>query len=171
VYILKRDTDHVLELKSDLFLAKQLTQEGRTKYLEVMLKIAKNLSGSGCADGFSGVNIGVGFVSSDCGRKIKQRFRLVDNYKPMTLPLKLANWGICVLMLLIFSASFLFVVQPSVERPPDFQESDMFELNLDDAGTYLTNNNNGSYSLYSNGTYICDVFDVKPEPFSRLPIR
>ena len=167
IYILKRDANHLLELKSDLSLAKQLTQESRTQYLEAMLKIAKHLSRKKYVQTLS--SVGVSFVSSNNGRKIKQRFQLVNCCKPLSMPQKLGNLCACVLMLLIFAFSFLFVVQPATAHPPDFFEAGMFTINEDTA--YLIDNQDGSYSLYSDGIYIFDIHDITAEPFSSFPVK
>ena len=169
IHILRRDADHLLELKSDLSLAKKLTEEARTQYLETLLKIAKSLPSKKFENRTHNISsIGIGFLTFGYGRKIKQRFQLVNSYKPMTVSQKIKNVCVCIFVLLAFTASFLFVVQPRTERPPDFNGSSMFTINMDDA--YLIDNKDGSYSLYSYGVKICDVHDITIEPFSSVPI-
>ena len=165
--LLRKDANHLLELKSDLALVRHLSEEMRTQYLEVLLKVAKDLSGM--KQNAKLLGVGIGFINSESGKKMKQRFNLVDRYKPMDKLQNIANWCVCFLMLITFSVSFLFVVQPYTEHPSDFLDSSIFTINEENA--YLVVNKDGSYSLYLDGVYVIDIYDITTEPFSSINIK
>ncbi len=167
LYLLKRNTDHLLELKTDLSLARQLSEKSRTQYLETILKVVKYQSSLKHHQKLS--SVGIGFASSNSGRKIRQRFQLVDCYKPMNWLQKSANWCICILMLVSFFLSFSFIVQPYIDHPPNFNDSEMFIIN--GSNSYLIDNKDGSYSLYSDGIYMTNIYNITDEPFSSFTIK
>jgi beta-lactamase regulating signal transducer with metallopeptidase domain len=165
--ILKKDANHLLELKSDLILVRNLSEEMRTQYLEVLLKVAKEVSIRNQSN--EALLVGIGFINSGKEAQIMQRFHLIDRYKPLDKLHDITNRCVCSIMIITYLISFLFILQSYTDHPPDFNKSELFTIEEDNS--YLIDNKDGSYSLYSNGVYIIDIYDIANEPFSSLIIK
>lgn len=167
LYFLKREINHLLELKSDFILAKQLTEEERTEYLETIFKVLKQQSKMKQDQNLS--QVGIGFVSHKKRKKIKQRFEFINHYKSMNWLQRFLNYALCLFLLLSFCCSFFFLVQPYMDSPSIQNDCDILTINKDTS--YLLDNKDGSYSLYQDGRYIVKVPDITIEPFSTLTIH
>lgn len=167
LYFLRREVNHLLELKSDFSLARQLTEEERTEYLETILKVLEQQSKMKKNQNLS--QVGIGFVSHKKRKKIKQRFEFINHYKPISWLQRFLNYALCLLLLLSFFCSFFFIVQPYAEPSSIQNDCDIFTINEDTS--YLIANKDGSYSLYEDGVYLFDIQDKTIEPFSSFTVH
>ena len=99
---------------------------------------------------------------------IKQRFRLVLDYKPRQWTRIALCTMICIVIILSLLLSYMFVLQPAYEVD-ESQEPGTFEITPDTS--YLIPNGDGTFAIYSDGLFRGNLEDINTEPFSLLPIR
>jgi beta-lactamase regulating signal transducer with metallopeptidase domain len=167
VHILRHELNCILEIQCDLSITSQMDEKTRINYLEGILKVIRaseqntfpNAVPIDCA----------ALVSTNKAKKIEQRFKLVLDYdsgkKKRILPMLL----LCTMILLFFVASYRFVIQPRTYSTVKVGYEDTFTITPENS--YLSINKNGTYSLYSDGKYRCDISEIDKEPFSSLPIK
>ncbi len=167
VHLLRRELDHILEIQCDLSITSQMDEQRRISYLESILKVireARNITvlhttPMNCA----------ALVSTNNTQKIEQRFNLVLEYNSSSKKQhKFHILLMCSMILLTFLASYKLVIQPVYSAPAQSQE-EIFDINPENS--YLILNENGTYSLYADGKYRCDIPNIDTEPFSLLPVK
>lgn len=153
VHILRHDLNHILEIQCDLSVTSKMDEKSRTNYLENILKIMKaankdtllHTTPMNCA----------ALVSTNKTKKIEQRFSLVLNYdsgrKQRIFPVFL----LCTVILLSFLASYKVVIQPMYQPTAEAGSEEIFSINPQNS--YLTYNEDGSYSVYADGKYRFDI--------------
>jgi beta-lactamase regulating signal transducer with metallopeptidase domain len=167
VHLLRRELDHILEIQCDLSITSQMDEQRRIRYLESILKVireARNITvlhttPMNCA----------ALVSTNKTQKIEQRFNLVLDYNSSSKKQhKFHILLMCAMILLTFLALYKLVIQPVYTVPAQSQE-EIFDINPENS--YLILNENGTYSLYADGKYRCDITNIDTEPFSLLPVK
>ena len=71
-------------------------------------------------------------------------------------------------MIFLFIGSYFFVVQPN-SLPEEYELGVYFEITPENS--FLIKNDNGTYSLFVNDTYKCNIDNIAEEPFSLLEIK
>lgn len=167
VHILRNELNHILEIQCDLSVTSQMDEKTRIDYLEGILKVIR-ASEQDTFPNAVPINCAA-LVSTNKEKKIEQRFKLVLDYdsdkKKRILPVLL----LCTIILLSFVASYRFVIQPRTYSTVKAGYEDTFTITPENS--YLSINKDGTYSLYSDGKYRCDIQEIDKEPFSSLPIK
>lgn len=164
IYLLKYDIDNTLEVKNDLYLTSKMAEKEKMEYLQTILKIAKNLR----TVKFQNSSTSIGLVVNNKRHPLKQRFDFILEYVPQNNIKKINILLFYVVMFLLFISSYFFVIQPYGEPPKEDENGIIYDINS--TNSFITKNKNGTYSLYINNDYICDVIDITVEPFSSLEI-
>jgi len=162
VHLLKHELNHILEIQCDLSITSQMNEKARINYLESILSVIRA----------AGENNFCHTIPADCTalvstnkpNKIEQRFNLVLDYgsgkKQRIFPTVL----LCALILVILFVSYNIVIQPRTFSTAKAGYEETFTITPENS--YLTINGDGTYSLYSDGTYRCDIPQINEEPFS-----
>jgi len=167
VHILRRELNHILEIQCDLSLTSQMDEEARISYLNSILKVIRAARKN---SSFHTIPMNcAAMASTNKTKKIEQRFSLVLDYdsdrKQRMLPVLLLS----TMILLSLFASYKVVIQPRTLSTVKAGYEETFTITPE--SSYLTENKNGTYSLYADGKYRCDITKIDEEPFSSLPIK
>ncbi|HHX61296.1 MAG TPA: hypothetical protein GX707_11390 [Epulopiscium sp.] len=158
VYLLNHQIDKMLEIRTDLEVTKNLNEYEKTKYLDCLLMVAKNLS-SGTHDYYS--------VAFDNGKSslLSQRFHLIlgPYNRPNNKSFKNILMAIPLVILLCFS--YVTVFESYSIAPEDAS----YTIELTTKNSYLVENQEGGYDLYFNDAYFGTVNSIK-DSYSDLPI-
>lgn len=167
VHILKQELNHILEIQCDLSITSKMNEESRVNYLESILKIIKSSRKSALPQTIP-MNCAA-LVSTNKTKKIEQRFTLVLGYDSNKKQHIFQVMLLCSMILLSFLASYKVVIQPRTFSPVKAGYEETFTITPENS--YLTANENGTYSLYADGIYRFDISEIDEEPFSSLPIK
>lgn len=166
VHILRRELNHILEIQCDLSITSKMDEEARINYLSIILKVIKTAKNTlpqaipmNCA----------AMVTTSNSKKIEQRFKLVIDYNSGKKQNMLPIFLLCTFILFFSLASYRFIVQPRYQPTVEAGYEETFSITPQNS--YLTVNEDGTYSLYSDGKYRCDIEKIDVEPFSSLPIK
>lgn len=159
VYILKKDLNLILEMRSDLKITSGLDEPERLKYLSSALNVMNHVKlHTAKAPGNS-----LGFAVGTGEGGLEQRFKLVLANPPRLNKKYAAVLSVFIISSLLFS--YAFVIQPDSE-PDDGGES--FTL---DESAYLVDNGDGTYSVYMNNENVLLIKNgIDQDPFSSMPI-
>jgi len=166
VHILRRELNHILEIQCDLSITSQMDEEARINYLNSILKVIRSVSKNtslhtdpmNCA----------ALVSTNKTKKIEQRFSLVLDYDSGRKQCIFPVFILSTMILLSFFASYKIVIQPMYSPAVESNE-EIFDITT--KNSYLTVNEDGTYSLYADEKYRFDIDKIDEEPFSLLPIK
>lgn len=152
VYVLRGDIERILEIKADIKATDGFSKPEKIKYLETLLKCVRSSKKAKkrffrpiarlCADG--------------ADQELVERFKVLSApaaRRPAFYPAALV-----VLSLLVFIASYLFVLQPYYEAPAAdiYTDLSVTEFNID--GGYILKLNDGTFSLVlKSGDCIPDI--------------
>lgn len=165
IHLLKRDLNHILEIKCDLSLAGQMNDEEKIHYLEIMMKIVrfskKMKLQSMPVDA-------IGLMEANKQTKLEQRFYLILEYEARKWHRLVLNLLFCGFIVFSMAFSYLFVIQPEFSAE-NFTDEATFKITYENS--YLVHNDDGTYTLYVEGEYQCDVGNVNEKPFSSLSIK
>ena len=167
IYLLRYNLNQILEIKSDLYISKYLTEEEKLEYLESIVKVAKWINEK--TPYVNTASSGVELVPVHKGHTLKQRFKCIlessSESRKTAMPLFYA------FLLLLFVISYLFVIQPYKGRPSDYDSNTMFDITPETS--YLIKNDDGTYKWYMDGEYIytLDSNDISEPPFSEMTIK
>ncbi len=164
IYLLKHDLDHTLELKSDLYATRQMTETEKLDYLQTILLLAKKITIQKPAVSPTGLD----FVSNSNGHPLKQRFCCVLDCKPPGKAQKLGIACLLLLMSILFAGSYCFILQPYSE-PQEFTDGEIWDIPSTENG-FLILNEDGTYSLYINNVFVGIISNNNEEPFASMPI-
>ncbi|QIB70307.1 M56 family metallopeptidase [Aminipila butyrica] len=168
IYILKVNLNHILEIRCDLKLTNQMSDDNRLEYLKSITKIIKfqlSLKENSEYDKLPTMSF---LVSTNNMKKIEQRFMLVLDNQP-TKKRKVSSILVYVTIFLLFLVSYMFVLQPAYEPTVEAGYEQSFSISAENA--YIKNNSDGTYSLYVNNQYQFNITDISEEPFLSLPIK
>lgn len=167
VYLLKHDLNQTLEMKCDLSIARRRGAEGRIDYLRTMEKTICFASKKEVPN-FS--MFAIAELSQNKKKDLLQRSDVMLNYeyRPKRMALAVAVTAIVMVVLMVFSYSF--VVQPCYEPPREEIEEpvgDGHYIDLNPETTYLVENSDGDYAVVCNG----EVIDTPSKEVGQLLIE
>jgi beta-lactamase regulating signal transducer with metallopeptidase domain len=167
VHILRRELNHILEIQCDLSITSKMDEEARINYLDIILKIIR-ISGKSALTHTLPMNCAA-LVSTNKAKKIEQRFNLVLDYDSGKKQHMFPVFLLCTFILLFSLASYKVVIQPMYYPTTEAGYEETFSITPENS--YLTINEDGTYSLYTDDKYRCDIEKIDVEPFSSLPIK
>ncbi len=163
VYLLKRSTDQLLELRCDRIACRSMTDSERADYTAVLLQVLHT-------DNFSTPKaISAGFAGHSNNAFFKQRVNiLLSSVSPRTSRrLTITTIAIC---LLLYVGSYTFIFQPAA-LPPIDEEYQMVIVSPENA--YLILTDEGNYEIWVDGAYYTTITatSITLPPFNELPIK
>ncbi len=167
VHILKKELNNILEIRCDLSITSKMDEKARIRYLKSIVKVMKAACKSSLVQNIP-MNCAA-LVSTNKLSKIEQRFYLVIGYDLHHNQRILPAFLLSALILLSFLASYKIAIQPRFLSPAESGYEETFTISPENS--YLIVNENGTYSLYSDNEYRCDIEKIDEEPFSSLPIK
>lgn len=167
VHILRRELNHILEIQCDLSITSKMDEGARINYLNSILKVLRVVSKKTLIHNIP-MNCAA-LVSTNKTKKIEQRFSLVLNYNSGRKQRIFLIFLLCIFILLSFFASYKVVLQPRTFSTVKAGYEETFTITPENS--YLTVNENGTYSLYADNKYRFDITKIDEEPFSSLPIK
>lgn len=153
VYLIKRDLPQTLDIKCDIAVVGEKEEEERNEYLYAIMKTIshnrrkKNRPTLATA----------GFASDKYAKDIKQRFRIVKNYKLKKKTSIVINILTVIIMTATIFFSYLYIIQPRHEPPAEevVTEAGAMEITLDNA--YILERKDGRYSMVNPDGSIYEI--------------
>lgn len=167
VHLLKNEINHLLEIRCDVSITSEMDEKGRIRYLESISKVIKSARRKNFQHNIP-VN-STALVSINKAKKIEQRFHLVLEYSTKEKRRTFSVFLLYCLILLSLFTSYKFTMQPRYFPTVESGYEETFIISPDNS--FLVFNGDGTYSLYTNGEYKCNVNHVDEEPFLSLPIK
>ena len=167
VHLLKHELDAILEIQCDLSITSKMDEEVKINYLNCILKVIRSLKKDNMHYKIP-INCSA-MVSTIKVNKIEQRFNLILDYKSKNKSCILPIILLCTIIALSSLISYRIIIQPRYNCVNEAKNQETFCINPQNS--YLTINEDGTYSLYSDGKYRCNIIKINKEPFSTLQIR
>ena len=172
VYLLKRQLDQTLELRCDFGVLSRLARRKRRRYYDVIFaaykrgyeKKQKRLKKREKNPSYLPT-----LTLPKRRAKVAQRFNIGLSYKELENQKGTARIVLCVVVALMYLASYTVVFQPWEETPVS---EDGFEYHVDfPDDSYLVEMEDGRYGVYMNDEFTGTIDDLTVEPFCSFPIR
>ncbi len=161
IYLLRYSIDFVLEVKSDLQVTGNLTENEKLDYLDTILHVVRNRTGRNPVAPSS-----MALVSEGKESVLKKRFRYVLECRKIRPAQRFGSLAISLLIVVCFIGSYFVVVQPYAGEPAD---SGVF-YDIDRDSAYLKELPEGGYALYVDDVYVCNVKESGESLFSELAV-
>ena len=163
-HLVCRDIDLLLEMKCDLRVTEEMTNEDCLSYFETVVGLMKKLSLPASTVPMNSL----AFASGCSEISVTRRFNsLITERESQRKPMVLSS---LILLCLAFSLSFVLLLQPAIYPPPD----ELVGVRVITRETsYIFEHKDGSRVLVVDNTviYVLADEDLKTEPFSTLEIR
>lgn len=164
-HLFANNFNHILEIQCDLKTTVNFSEEEKLRYLESITKIIRN----GINTNIKNVNyiITSNLVEIDEFNSLKQRFRMVLNYRPQKNMFKVVNTILYVLASFLFISSYFIIIQPDYEPA----NNEMYEKQ-EENNSFIIENLEGSYDIYINNTFKYSIKKLKDlnKNLKELPI-
>lgn len=161
-HLFANNFNHILEIQSDLKTIADFTDDEKVRYLESMTKIIKNST-----DNIMEHSNIPNLVNTSDVDSLKQRFRIVLNYKRKRNAFNIFNIGLCVLALCLYIASYFIIIQPRYEPTSTgiYTEEDI-------NNSFIIEKSNGAYDIYINNVFKYSIKNLEDlnENLKELPI-
>lgn len=168
VYLLRFEVEQILELNCDRKVLKQLSAD-RMAYLKLISELATGKREPRQQDD--------PLVSEMVPWKkklflhtpfllLKQRLTVGVNYEELSFRQKVLSAFVCLLILLLFAASYLVNLQPRYQLP----ETESSGIATFPEGTVLQEQEDGTYMIIVDGENWATLQDCDCEPFASMPI-
>lgn len=158
VHLLNHQVDMILEIRTDLKVTKNMTEDKKINYLDCLLKVAKNLSSQG--DPYY-------LVAFDNGKSslLSQRFHLILKAYNNSNSSSLKTILMATPLILLLYFSFITVFEPYSISPEDAP----YTIELTTTNSYLVESQGGGYDLSFNDDFFGNVTSIK-DSYSNLTI-
>ena len=172
-HMLESNLNHILEIRCDLDITKNMSEDEVDVYLATIVKIVKiqkkNMEvRKKCRESIKNPTVAF-LVSADKYSKLIQRFSLMKkDFSRQNC--KRGQAALCLAIFLVFCMSYLVVFQAAGSVPEYEDGYEIFEVDFNET-TYLVPNKNGHYDLYNNGEFVFEVTKPYEEPFCDLEIK
>lgn len=155
IYLLKKQISKILEIRIDVAITHSLSEIEKIKYIECLLKIAKNQISH------KQKKVALSFGSDECNT-ISQRSHIVlDDYPALSK----FKYLVLIVPLILVILSYSFVFEPYSINSKD----QSYTVELTTSNSYLVENPNGGYDLYFDDKYFGTVTLIK-DSYSNLPV-
>ena len=164
VYLLRRSINQLLELRSDHFACKSLTDFQKTEFASVLLKTLK-----GTAKHRKKM-LTAGFIGHYYSSYLTQRIKMLSSPMPHRCSTK-ANLLTLFVCLLLYLGSYSFILQPAT-HPQELTDGSGYTLLTPD-NAWLVPADNNQFEIWLNGEYYATISheSAKTPPFNQLPIH
>ena len=83
---------------------------------------------------------------------------------------RLAYGALITAVVISFAISYLFIIQPASfpDEPLEEGSSELFMITPENS--YLVDNGDGTYAIYTDGMYLGDIPSIDTEPYTQLEI-
>ena len=169
IWILKSKMDQLLELRCDYAVLAKLKKEECADYYTVLLKTYQSMKKQ---KGFEPEGIPA-LIGDHSHNIILQRFQMGQSFSQMQKPSKVLSMVFSGLLMAAFCVSYGVIFQPqgrpstAYDGKGEIVQGEIFNEFPEDS--YLTPNEDGSYTLHCDGSKSI-VQDITVEPFVSLPI-
>lgn len=182
VYLLRYNLNQTLELKCDAKVTREFQEEERLSYAEALMNTLR-VCGRKSVDQPRETMLSIPFLGATLAkRRVKADEDLIQRFDVVLevdrRDSRIMKRILVALMILLFAASFCFVIQPF--RLPPEEELVITIDSKDSAGSFkvtpktsfLLDNQDGTYSLFVDNNYLHDVDerDIESEMFRSIPI-
>ena len=182
VYLLRYNLNQTLELKCDAKVTREFQEEERLSYAEALMNTLR-VCGRKSVDQPGETMLSIPFLGATLAkRRVKADEDLIQRFDVVLevdrRDSRIMKRILVALMILLFAASFCFVIQPF--RLPPEEELVITIDSKDSAGSFkvtpktsfLLDNQDGTYSLFVDNNYLHDVDerDIESEMFRSIPI-
>ena len=169
MWILKKNVDQLLEVRCDFSVLRKLEKEEQVDYYTMLLNIYQSIK----REKHNKPQCVSALASSNHHEIILQRFQMGRNFLQMQKPSKVLSMVFSGVLVVAFCVSYGAIFQPQ-SLPPTAHDGDsesvedpIFSEFPEDS--YLTPNEDGSYTLHLDGLEI-NVPDITEGPVASLPI-
>ena len=166
VYLLESNLSHILEIKCDRDVVAMIPDGERGGYFRSILEVyyATHKKGNAKAPPYS-----AGFARTRYERQIIQRFTIGMD-PPEIKHKRLAYGALITAVVISFAISYLFIIQPASfpDEPLEEGSSELFMTTPENS--YLVDNGDGTYAIYTDGMYLGDIPSIDTEPYTQLEI-
>lgn len=161
-YLFANNFNHILEIQCDLKTTDEFSDDKKIRYLESITKIIKSPTNSIAKHSSVPDLVNIEDIDS-----LKQRFRIVLNYKEKRNLFNIFNIGLCVLALCLYISSYFIIIQPYYN-----QSSDGLHKEEGTNNSFIIEKSNGNYDIYINNVfkYSIDNLEDLNENLSDLPV-
>ncbi len=161
-YLLELNLDHILEMKCDRDVLAVLPEDKHSTYFAIIYDVyCKTHKGSTSQPSPYCSNL----YASRREKQLIQRFSLGMN--PIRIKhQKLAYAALITAVVILFTVSYLFIIQPASFPDPEPGVYVSTEEN-----SYVVDHGDGTYSFYIDGMYFCDIPSIDVEPYVNYEIR
>lgn len=161
-HLFANNFNHILEIQCDLKTTAAFTADKKIKYLEAITKIIENPINSMTRHSSVPELVNIEDIDS-----LKQRFRIVLNYKGKKNLFNIFNIAICFLALCLYIASYFIIIQPDYELTSD---EIYHQENINNS--FIIEKANGGYDIYIDNIfkYSVDNLEDLNEDLRGLPI-
>lgn len=154
IYLLKKDLSRTLEIKCDLSITRNLTDDKKESYLSTILKTLAYIE---VTQEHSPTIVSSELADSNNKAAIKQRFNIVFDYKDnKTYNIFINLFGILIIVISLI-ASYTIVFQPFYEAPPEDLVSLDSIYSISESSDYIVKKRNGLYELYTSAGEIISI--------------
>lgn len=182
VYLLRYNLNQTLELKCDAKVTREFQEEERLSYAEALMNTLR-VCGRKTVDQPREAMLSIPFLGATLAKRrasadedLIQRFDVV--LKVDRRDSKRVRRGLVAVMMLLFAASFCFVLQPySLPALEDLNveiksEDTVGPFRISPETSFFVDNQDGTYSLFVNGKYLHNVDGraIESEMFQSIPI-
>lgn len=155
MFLLKEQALNLLELRVDTDISKDWNHQQRLNYLECIKNVYK--------------------IQTTClDRKYILRLKgenksfLVRRAQKLIKGKTITNCLFPALLSILLVLSTFLIFEPS--RIPEKVTAKTYSLTDLSTNSYILHNDDGSYSLYNNNEYLCDISNPYTEDFKNIPI-
>lgn len=142
IYLLKKDLSQILEIKCDLTIIENMTNDEKADYLTAIVNVMKKFENQRRKDmAVCSVDL---FQKNDCAQ-VKERFKIVSEYK-MTKNRK-AKTVILIVYFVTILFSYTFVIQSEYEAPLDEIETEKEVYKIEKSENFILKNKDDSYEI------------------------
>ena len=142
-HLFANNFNHILEIQCDLKTTDDFSDDNKIRYLESITKIIKNPTNNIIKHSSVPNLINIEEIDS-----LKQRFRIVLNYKEKRNSFNIFNIGLCFLAVCLYMASYFIIIQPDYEPTSNeiYQEEDIKD-------SFIIEKSNGGYDIYIKNAF------------------
>jgi beta-lactamase regulating signal transducer with metallopeptidase domain len=165
VHLFANNFNQILEIQCDLNTTFNFSKEDKIKYLESITKIIRKCIKTNI-ESVKYVTA-PSFVQIEELDSLKQRFRIVLNYRPKRDIFKIFNILLYVSALFLFISSYFIIIQPDYKP-----NQDGIYKKKDENNSFILENLEGSYDIYIDSMFKYSIKNLEDlnKKLSDLPI-